>query len=90
MALHVSLINRLHEKYRTLRNKTESGLHSRYETGNILSVSQVAVPQSGTFRKEKKKTPENIYADAQCINTVRVQPFYELYSTGYQVVISAN
>ena len=52
----------------------------------ILPISQVAVPQGSTFRKKT----ENVYADAQCINTVRVQSFYEFYSTGYQVMTSAN
>lgn len=45
------------------------------------------VPQGGMFRKKKT---ENIYVDAQCINTVRDQSFYELHSTGFQVIMSAN
>ena len=57
MAVQVSLIKRLHEKYRTLRNKIESVLLVLNETGDILSISQVAVPQGGTFRK-KKRTPK--------------------------------
>jgi len=58
IALYVTKSNRAY---------LSSSSHSRNEPGNILSISHVAVPQGGTFRKKT----ENIYVDAQCINTVR-------------------